>query len=324
MSEHGYWVHFAQWTDFRDELQALREEVFVAEQGVPMELERDDSDGDCVHLLARDAEGSSVGTARISAQGKIGRMAVSRPWRGRGVGAAMLCALLHYWRDSGRTEAHLHAQTSAVDFYGRHGFVPHGAVFMDAGIPHRQMTLDLRDGLPSCADRSGPEVGGGRLGVTRNTRHLRLAEQHRLALVDLVAQARHDIRIFSDALDPTVFDHPSTVEALRRFATRRHHASVRIVVRTPGRVPHASPGVLELARHLASTFELRAAAMEHQHLPDELILVDGLGSVHRPAADSYAGVLQYTTGARTIPLLELFTEAWQHATPSAELRRLHL
>jgi predicted GNAT family N-acyltransferase len=72
-------------------------------------------------------------------------MAVLKPWRGRGVGSAMLTYLLTLARRNGFASVELHAQTHALGFYARHGFTPRGDEFMEAGIPHRVMVSSLSD-----------------------------------------------------------------------------------------------------------------------------------------------------------------------------------
>ena len=74
-------------------LHAIRHEVFVRGQGIDPGLERDAEDPLALHVLARTADGTPVGTGRLARDGRIGRMAVLPGWRGRGVGAAMLAWL---------------------------------------------------------------------------------------------------------------------------------------------------------------------------------------------------------------------------------------
>jgi predicted GNAT family N-acyltransferase len=136
MTDDAFTIRKADWFADRDRLRLVRETVFVQEQKVPLELERDTADPQALHLLAESADGRPIGTARLLPGGHIGRMAVLRKWRGRGVGSALLRELLRL--NAG--PCHLNAQTSAVAFYRRHGFVEEGAEFMDAGIPHRRMT----------------------------------------------------------------------------------------------------------------------------------------------------------------------------------------
>lgn len=130
-----------------DTCRAIRRAVFIVEQNVPEAEEWDGRDGEAIHLLARDASGAAVGTARILVQGatgKIGRVAVLQSARGTGVGAALIRAALEELRAMpGVTRAKLGAQTHAIGFYERLGFAAYGPEYDDAGIPHRDMTLEL-------------------------------------------------------------------------------------------------------------------------------------------------------------------------------------
>ena len=135
------------WQNRQEDLRLIRTQVFIDEQHVPVELEWDEHDADCIHLLAYDNEGKAVGTARMMADGHIGRMAVLKSCRGRGVGSALLNRLIDIARTQQLEKVFLYAQTTAVGFYERHHFHVTSDEFMDAGIPHREMALDLRDVL---------------------------------------------------------------------------------------------------------------------------------------------------------------------------------
>jgi predicted GNAT family N-acyltransferase len=117
---------------------ALRHAVFCVEQGVPEELEHDEHDATALHLVAV-ADGVVVGTCRILLEGtsaRLGRMAVARSHRGRGVGADLLGAVHRHARAAGASEVELHSQLTARDFYARAGYVPEGEEFEEAGIAH--------------------------------------------------------------------------------------------------------------------------------------------------------------------------------------------
>ncbi|GHC65256.1 GNAT family N-acetyltransferase [Streptomyces flavofungini] len=137
----------------------VRKEVFVAEQGVPEDIEYDEYDGGAVHVLAVRAEGGgALGTGRLLTGdaavvkngdpdvgvGALGRLAVLRSARGLGVGAALVAAIEGAARERGLHAVDLHAQTHALGFYERLGYVAYGAEFLDAGIPHRAMRKALR------------------------------------------------------------------------------------------------------------------------------------------------------------------------------------
>ena len=130
--------------DMADVLE-VRRVVFIVGQDVPEHEERDGKDDEAIHLIAHD-DGKAVGTARIlllDGVGKIGRVAVLDEQRGRGLGKEIMLAALAELRREGVGRAKLAAQTHAVGFYEALGFVAEGPEFMDAGIPHRNMLLDL-------------------------------------------------------------------------------------------------------------------------------------------------------------------------------------
>lgn len=134
----------------------LRLEVFVREQHVPEDEERDawDTDEKTIHLVVKEGE-STVGTARVVPDGPgrchIGRVALRKSVRGTGLGRALIdkaceCALDKYGRvyeDEARGRCvlvELSAQEYAIGFYELCGFsLKPGERYMDAGIWHRDM-----------------------------------------------------------------------------------------------------------------------------------------------------------------------------------------
>lgn len=136
-------VRLVDWRDASPVLSRIRTTVFVGEQNVPPEIEIDGRDPQCAHVLAETAAGEAIGTGRLMEDGRIGRMAVLAAWRGRGVGAAMLEALMAEARRRGLREAYLHSQAHAKDFYARHGYAVEGEEYLEAGIPHIGMRARL-------------------------------------------------------------------------------------------------------------------------------------------------------------------------------------
>ena len=131
------------WREALPLARPVRERVFIDEQKVPRELEWDEWDYAGDHAVALDARGNPIGTARLLPDGRIGRMAVLEDWRGKGVGAALLHAMLERARSRSMARAFLHAQVQAAGFYRRFGFSERGGEFLEAGIPHVEMTLEL-------------------------------------------------------------------------------------------------------------------------------------------------------------------------------------
>lgn len=131
------------WHSHAHTLRQIREIVFIIEQKVPREEEWDDQDEGAEHFIAEDQQGRAVGCARLLPTGQIGRMAVLREQRGSGIGRRLLEAALDAARARGMREVFLHAQTHAIEFYRKSGFIAHGDEFMEAGIPHREMMQTL-------------------------------------------------------------------------------------------------------------------------------------------------------------------------------------
>lgn len=138
-----YRIETGDWGNLQASAQVVREVVFIEEQGVPAELEHDEFDASSLHALAVDAAGKVIGTGRLLPDGHIGRMAVLPAWRNRGVGAALLRSLLEAAGSRGMRRLALNAQTRAIDFYARYGFIPEGEEFIEAGIAHLRMSLSL-------------------------------------------------------------------------------------------------------------------------------------------------------------------------------------
>lgn len=132
-----------RWADAAPALRHVRHAVFVVEQRVPEMLEWDDADLASLHALAVDDRDDPIGCARLLADGHIGRVAVLAPWRGRGVGSALLLRLVDEARVRGAVRVILNAQVAAMPFYARHRFVALGDVFEEAGIAHCAMERAL-------------------------------------------------------------------------------------------------------------------------------------------------------------------------------------
>lgn len=124
----------------------IREEVFVREQEYPIELEFDEADENCWHLVLTDNE-KAVATARLLklSEGvfKPGRIAVLKEYRGKNIGAELLTLIIEKAKEMGAKELHIGAQTYAVGFYEKFGFETTGEEYMDEHIPHINMIAYL-------------------------------------------------------------------------------------------------------------------------------------------------------------------------------------
>lgn len=126
-------------TDFKTDfiaIELIRDTVFIQEQNIPVEMEWDEFDQQAIHIIAQ-VQGQTVGTARLLDNGSIGRVAVLKPWRKKGVGYKMMRYLMDLAKHQKHASIHLHAQVVALEFYQKLGFVTVGDIFDEAGIPHQ-------------------------------------------------------------------------------------------------------------------------------------------------------------------------------------------
>ena len=280
----------------------IRDVVFVQEQQVPRELERDALDPISHHVLARDASGTPIGTARLTPDHRIGRMAVLSAWRGQGVGDALLVALLDEARRRQWPDVSLHAQVSAEAFYARHGFLPEGERFSEAGIEHQAMRRVL----------AGPT------GIA----HRREAVAITTAVI---AQARRSLVVYSRALDPGLWDAPAVVEGLRRFATRQTGAQVHLLLQDAGTPQRALAPLIGLGQRLPSVFAFREV-QDPVDLPYTAAFVanDDHGYYYRPLGHRFDGEAGLVHAGRARQLREEFSQMWERSRPVSEYRALGL
>jgi YbgC/YbaW family acyl-CoA thioester hydrolase len=140
-------LRLGSWAELGPDAAVVRTQVFVQEQGIPLEMEWDEADQTAIHAVAYNGLGQPVATGRLlqheAGTGRIGRMAVSRVLRGAKLGRELLQALMAAARERGDTAVLLHAQRSAQGFYARFGFAPRGEPFDEVDIPHIEMVRSL-------------------------------------------------------------------------------------------------------------------------------------------------------------------------------------
>ncbi len=309
-------VEPATWVADAAELRAVRTEVFVLEQGVPEDEEWDDFDARSQHVVARDREGRAIGTGRLTPLRTIGRMAIVRDWRGKGVGAAILRVLVERARELHYDAVELHAQTHAVAFYAKAGFVAYGEEYEECGIAHRNMRLELEP-LPlrppaPLAEESAVEAW------TTATR-----EEARMATLGVLDSARREVAILTRDLDPDLFEHADVLDALKRLAFERPHARIRFLVYDPAHAGTVAHRLIALAQRLSSVFAMRMPVEEvDRQFAGAFIVNDHDGYFERGLASRFEGEGNRHAPARAAQLLSQFNQVWERSVPAEELRRL--
>ena len=320
MIPDDFTIESAEWSNDADRTAcaSVREAVFVIEQQVPRADELDSFDAVSKHVLARDLQGTPIGTGRITPQHIIGRMAVTQGWRSRGVGVAILRRLIEQARALNYPSVELHAQTHAVPFYEKLGFTKFGDEFVECGIKHFHMRLDLTPNqLPErAAPPPRPDVR-----ITPVTdRDSAIAET-----LQLIAAARREFCIYTRDLDPSLFDNDAVFEALKQLSISGRGGTIRIIVQEP-RVP-AQRGhrLIALSQRMSSIFALRTPTQDEDlQYPSAFVLNDARGFYFRVLGSRFEGeAVNYAPGKHA-QYLEFFNRVWERSEPSEELRQLSL
>jgi GNAT superfamily N-acetyltransferase len=136
-------VDLREWEEARLVAGPIRHTIFYEEQGVAPGVEPDELDPQCVHALAFDQTGNAVGTGRLARDGHIDRPVVLKDWRRRGVGAAILDALIGEARKRGYADVTISAPLLAAEFYRGKGFEAEGKVYKEGKALQQKMRKRL-------------------------------------------------------------------------------------------------------------------------------------------------------------------------------------
>ena len=316
MKLQNFHVEVADWSneDQRTTLLDLRSIVFIQEQGVPEQRERDGLDVDCWHVLARDATGQPIGCGRLTPAHKIGRMAVLQAWRGQGVGVALLRALIGRARSQGWQEVGLDAQVNALGFYEHEGFIPYGEEFEDAGLPHRGMRLTL----PASNDDTLPLPDIGALPAT--TRSETAATR-----LQLLGNARHRLAIYAPLLGNDSYASAEELAELRRIAISGRGAQIRILLHDPAAALRNDHRLIALAQRLPSMMQIRMPVEEADlAYGSAYLLNDAGGYLFLPEANRPQGRAALHDRASQAPLQQHFDEVWERAERASILQTLDI
>ncbi|HEV2680169.1 MAG TPA: GNAT family N-acetyltransferase [Rhodanobacter sp.] len=314
MKLQNFHVEIADWSrdDQRAALLDLRDIVFIHEQGVPEQRERDGIDVDCSHVLARDEAGQPIGCGRLTPEHKIGRMAVLQAWRGQGVGVALLRELIARARAQGWLEVALDSQVSAIGFYEREGFIAYGEEFEDAGLPHQAMRMSL----PVPADAAEPprDIGALPVGGRSETAAARL---------QLLGDTRHRLAIYLPLLGSDSYASMEELAELRRIAISGRGAQIRILLHDPAAALRNDHRLIALAQRLSSTIQIRVP-MEEADLAyiSAYLFNDTGGYLFLPEADRPQGRAALHDRASQAPLQQHFDDVWERAERASVLQTL--
>ena len=313
-------VERTSWEASREILADIRHKVFVEEQHVPVNEEVDEQDVHAIHWLAYGPNEKAMATCRMLSDGHIGRMAVLMAFRERGVGSALMRKMIRYAVREGMEQVFLYAQIKAVPFYEGFGFTVQGDPFLDAGIPHKTMLLNLspyKNNAPQTAPREVAEE-------ERQRKSIEGIETFKGEAVMMVGRAHREIRIFSHRLEPAMYSNSQFCDALYAFATSHPLARVRILVKDIMHVVHHPNLLPDLCHRLPSRIQMRKLQTKEDCMHTEFVLVDRAGILYKQEPERFVGYVVEYSPLEAVELAKDFDKLWEHGELDPELRRLHI
>lgn len=310
-------IEAGRWQENQAHLQLIRTQVFIEEQHVPAEDEWDSEDETATHFIIK-LKGRPIGCARLLDNGHIGRFAILAPYRTKGYGYLLLAKTVGHAFCHGHTMVFLHAQHSAINFYLKYGFEITSDTFMDAGIPHKSMQLDLK----SLTDAA-----------FHNLQKLLKDSVIRFDSVDtaatwlpLVSQAStRDLRIFSTDLQRPLYATEPFLSAVSHLARQHRAASIKILIQNPTSVRGSRHPLVELAQRLPSKMEIRITTQDVEETDIGFVTAGARSIVFFNNESTYTGFVNQSAPAEVKQHNEYFDTLWHRLSKNdPNLRRFTL
>ena len=295
------------WEKERIVLRGIREQVFILEQNVPVELEWDGLDEQCEHFLAY-IDNEVAGCARLLKGNKIGRMAVLKKFRNQGVGRELLECIKRYASQKRITKLSLSAQCHAYEFYENAGFHACSTPYLDAGITHIDMecrVLSQHEGLSQFKFKQDPQAYYSNKAVETKG-YLEL----------MLSQSRHSLIMCANNLSLDIYRQPEIIEKIKALAKKNRHFKFMLLM-NQYHPTHNDHPLLRLISRLPTFCEIR---IHNEPLQDQMIF-DKSANIEFSKSEAK---VSFKNKAGIDHFLVSFNRNWEHAKNATGARRLVL
>ncbi len=325
--------------DGTEALKSIRQQVFVDEQQVPAELEWDADDASATHFLLL-ADDEPAGTARLLADGHIGRVAILPQWRGHGLGERLMLHVMAHAEAQGLSPLILSAQVHALPFYERLGFTVSSDEYMEAGIPHREMRwpateVDLPpiDFIsPGRFDIHNPAVESHSRYQSELPQQLgvdgELVELDETNAVDhlchLILQTRRNLRLYHAELLLWLCHRSAVIDCLeQRIASESRFQLQVLLHQVPANFTQGH-SLAQLLHRFPSRVSIRQQHTELSADPQAYCLADDTGLLMLPQPQTRKGFIRYHSRDQVKRWQGRFQELWDSGQSPPALRRFQL
>ncbi|MGD8803343.1 MAG: hypothetical protein PVG12_09170 [Gammaproteobacteria bacterium] len=164
------------------------------------------------------------------------------------------------------------------------------------------------------------------LGQDKEEIHVDTAEANRNTVISLAEQARFGLNLFTQDLDPNVYDNADFEQCIFNLARKHHSARIRILTQDSARAERQGHSLIRLAQKLTSSVFIHNTATEHKGEASTFMVVDGTGYIYRPRSTSrnYDAVCSFMAPQRAAELDDLFNEMWERSAADTQIRRLYI
>lgn len=163
-----------------------------------------------------------------------------------------------------------------------------------------------------------------RLGVDRDTVRLAGSDDVRAVAVELARQAQRTLLLHTFDLEARIYDRQPFIEAVSALVRRYPGACFDVLIQDAGRIIKEGHRLVELARRLGSSIQIRRCAQQYSRYCGTFLLADDSGYLYRPLSSRYEGLASFNNAAEVVRLGKYFREVWEHSETDMELRRLYM
>lgn len=155
-------------------------------------------------------------------------------------------------------------------------------------------------------------------------RHVSTRDSLRMAAIDLIASARHEVLICAPMLDAAFFNRSDLAQGLGQFIARRAGNRMRIVVEDTEHMLQANVRLVELTRRFSDLILIRRLGEQHHGLAEMFIVVDKASSLHQSDIASVEATCDFYTPSLADPLARRFEAYWDASAPVVGLHPFRL
>lgn len=164
------------------------------------------------------------------------------------------------------------------------------------------------------------------LGESTSEIHIDTVEEYKHAMLSMLEQAQHTIDIFTQDLEPEIYNNKRAEHALLRLAKKHHNTRIRLLVNDTSRAVQNGHCLVRLAQQLTSSVTMHTPSAHYKNEQGAFLVVDKTGLIIRPLATdrNYQASVTFKSLRAAAKRLELFDEIWEHSTPDIQTRRIHI